>query len=42
MEIEDDGYAYFTLIDLWDNRTSLEDITDQIVSCMEEVISKEE
>ncbi len=42
LEIGDDTYAYFTIIDLWDNRVSLEEITDQIVSCMEEVISKEE
>lgn len=41
LEIGDDIYAYFTIIDLWNNRTSLEDITNQIVSCMEEVISKE-
>ena len=41
LEIEDGIYAYFTIVDLWDNRTSLEDITNQIVSCMEKVISKE-
>lgn len=42
LEIEDEAYNFFPIIDLWDNRVSPEEITDQIVSCMEEVISKEE
>lgn len=42
LEIEDEAYNFFPIIDLWDNRVSPEEITDQIVSCMEEIISKEE